>query len=224
MWDRCMTVTDEAMLLDDQTRRLHRALIDAVLVTGSLPSLSALADQLDTSAEAIQEGLRSLIAADYLALDAGGQPTCLYPLSATPTSHVVVIDGQPRYAMCAIDALGIPGMLGQELDISGRCAVCSAPIALRAGPGVIVSAIPSETMVVARRDEDEPAFATCCPFTVFVCGQEHADQFMRRIAGASALPLPDALQHAEAIFGALLAETLPATRPRGKGWGRSSDV
>ncbi len=79
-------------------------------------------------------------------------------------------------------------------------------------------------MVVARRDEDEPAFATCCPFTVLVCGQEHADQFMRRIAGASALPLPDALQRAEAIFGALLAETLPATRPRGKGWGPSSDV
>jgi hypothetical protein len=88
-------------LLDDQTRRLHYALIDAVLTTGSAPSLSALADQLDTSKDAIWTGLRNLAAADYLALDAGDQVTCLYPLSVTPTPHVVVVDGARRFAMCA---------------------------------------------------------------------------------------------------------------------------
>lgn len=214
---------DDRRFLADHYRRLHRALIDAVLGTGCVPSQSALAGQLDTSPEAIQEGLRSLAAADYLALDAGGQPTCLYPVSATTTAHVVIIDGQPRYAMCAIDALGIPAMLAQEFDILGQCAVCSAPIALSVGPGTILLAIPSEIMVVARRDATEPAFAACCPYTVFVCGQEHADQFMRRIAGTRALSLPDALRHAEEIFGGLLADAMPASRPRGNRWEPARD-
>ena len=209
------------MLLGNQTRRLHRILIGAVLETGDVPALSALADQLDTSPEAIWEGLRELAAADYLALDAGGQPTCLYPLSVTPTPHAVVVNGARRFAMCAIDALGMPAMLDRELDIEGRCAVCDVQIALRVRPGSIATVAPAATMVVARRDEAEPAFATCCPFTVFVCGQEHADQFGEQIAGTRVLSLPDAFQHAEQIFGALLAETLPATRPRGKSWGPS---
>jgi hypothetical protein len=212
------------MLLDDRTRRLHRALIDAVLTTGCVPALSALADQLGTSLRAIQQGLRDLAAADYLALDADDLVTCLYPLAVTPTPHAVVVDGVRRFAMCAIDALGMPAMLDHELDIEGRCAVCDVPIAVHVRPGMVEHVSPPATMVVARQDEDEPGFATCCPFTVFVCGQEHADQFMRRIAGTRMLSLPDALEHAEAIFGGLLAESIPAARPRGKGWGPSSDV
>jgi hypothetical protein len=219
-----MAVTDEATLLDDQTRRLHRALVDVVLKTGRVPELSALATQMDALPEAIKDGLRDLAAADYLALDASGHVTCLYPLSVVPTPHAVVVNGSRRFAMCAIDALGMPAMLDQEPDIEGSCAICDVPISLRVRPRTIVSVAPAATMVVARRDEAEPAFATCCPFTVFVCGQEHADQFVRRIAGASVLSLPDALQHAEAIFGGLLAEEIPAARPRGKGWRPARDT
>lgn len=207
-----------------EARRLHRSLVEAVIATGSVPSTPELADRLETTEAAIRSELATLAAADYLALDGDGQVSCLYPFSTTPTSHVIVINGQQRSAMCSIDALGIPAMLGQELDIAGRCAVCDRPIALRVGPGTIVSVTPPEAMVVARRDEAEPAFAACCPFTVFVCSQEHAEQFIRRIPGATTLPLPDALQHAEAIFGALRAKTLPATRPRGKGWAPASDA
>jgi hypothetical protein len=149
--------------------------------------------------------------------------TCLYPFSLTPTPHAVVIDGQRRAAMCAIDAIGVPAMLDQELAIEGGCAVCAAPIALRARPGAILETDPPTAMVVARRDEDEPAFATCCPFTVFVCGPAHADAFAARVAGTHALSLAAALRHAEEIFAGLLAETLPARRPRGRQWGQAHD-
>jgi hypothetical protein len=218
-----MPGTDDARLLEDRTRRLHRTLIETVLKTGSVPALSALADQLSTSQEAVQEGLQDLVAADYLAVNTDGHVICLYPLSVTPTPHVVIVNGVRRFAMCSIDALGMPAMLDQELDLEGHCAVCDAPIALRVRPGAVVTASPPTTLVVARRDEDEPAFATCCPFTVFVCNQDHAEQVKRRIPGAGALALPDALQHAEAIFGSLLAETIPAMRPRGKGWSVSQN-
>lgn len=216
--------SDQALALAQDARRLHRTLIDAVVTTGSIPSVLELANRMRMTEEMIRSGLATLAAADYLALDAGGQLSCLYPFSTTPTPHVVVIDEQRRFAMCAIDALGIPAMLNEELTIEGRCAVCDAPIALGVRLGANVAATPPMTMVVARRDEAEPAFATCCPFTVFVCGQEHADQFVRRIAGTHALTLAEALMHAEEIFGGLLAEVIPASRPRGKRWGPSRDI
>jgi len=174
--------------------------------------------------DAIRSGLAALAETDYLAVDATGHVSCLYPFSTTPTSHVIVINGQPQYAMCSIDALGMPAMLGQALDIAAGCAVCDRPITFRVAPGTIVAATPSEAMVVAHPDEAEPAFATRCPFTVFVCGQGHADQFMRRIAGTQGLPLTEALRHAEEIFGSLLTEVIPASRPRGRRWGQSRDA
>jgi len=52
-----MRMPTDKMRLDDQTRRLHQALIDAVLETGRVPELSALTSQLDAPPDAIQEGL-----------------------------------------------------------------------------------------------------------------------------------------------------------------------
>jgi hypothetical protein len=216
--------TAEKSLLEERHRRLHRALIEAVLATGAIPESTGLAEQLGTTPAAIDEGLGVLTEADYLALDANGQIACLYPFSVTPSPHVVIVSSKRRFAMCAIDALGIPAMLGRELAVEGCCAICGAAIALRVRPGANVTAAPATTMVAARRDEAEPAFAACCPFTVFVCGQDHADQFLSRITGAHALSLDEALAHAEAIFGNLLAEAIPASRPRGKHWGRSGDA
>lgn len=210
--------------LPQAARRLHRVLIQAFLDQGMVLPPERLASEAAIAVTDLPAYLQTLAAADYLALDATGQIACLYPFSPTPTPHVVFIDGQPRYAMCSIDALGIPAMLGQELDVEGRCAVCNIPIAARVRPGAIVDADPPEALVVARRDEDEPAFAACCPFTVFACGQKHADQFMRRIAGTHTLTLPEALTHAEKIFANLLAADLPAHRPRGKRWDASRDA
>jgi hypothetical protein len=210
--------------LAPEARRLHRRLIEAVIATGSVPSTPELADRLETTEDAIRSELATLAAADYLALNGNGQVACLYPFSTTPTSHVIVINGQQRSAMCSIDALGIPAMLGQELDIAGRCAVCDRAITLRVGPGTTVAATPPEAMVVARRDEAEPAFAACCPFTVFVCGAKHAERFARSVEGAHALSLQEALTHAEEIFGGLLAEDLPSSRARGRHWGQVRDA
>ncbi len=214
---------DPARPLAQDARRLHRMLIDAVIATGSVPPVLEAANRLDMPEDAIRSRLAVLAAADYLALDARGEVSCLYPFSATPTSHTVFIDGQRRAAMCAIDALGVPAMLERELGIEGRCAVCDMPVALRVRPGAIVAATPPTTTVVARRDEAEPAVAACCPFTVFACGPEHADQFVRWITGARVLSLTEALAHAEEIFAGLLADDLPAGRPRGQRWGTLRD-
>jgi hypothetical protein len=212
--------------LPEAARRLHRALIQAFIDQGAVQPAAQLAGEAGIAVADLPAHVRELAAADYLALNATGDISCLYPFSARPTPHVVLINGQPRFAMCAIDALGIPAMLNQSqtLAVAGKCAVCGAPIALTVRPGAIEAVSPPTALVVARRDEDEPAFAACCPFTVFACGQDHAEQFTRQIAGTHVLTLPEALTHAEKIFADLLAEDLPAHRPRGERWEASRDA
>lgn len=145
----------------------------------------------------------------------GGVITGLYPFSFAPTPHEIDIAGQTRYAMCAIDALGMPAMLDRELTIATQCAVCATPIAIRARPGEVLSATPATALVVARGDETEPASLTCCPYTVFLCDHPHAEEFQNQVPGTVLLPMEDAQAHGEGIFAGLLGDTLPAARPRG---------
>ena len=208
----------DADRLPETVRRLHRALLDALLTTGEAPSRESLADRLAVEPDGLSAALHELAAADYAAFDGSGRLTCLYPLSPSPTLHLAIIDGQRRHAMCAIDLLGIPVMLGRELALEGRCAACAAPIALRVRPGAVTMAEPASALVVARRDEAEPAVTACCPFTVFACGPAHAARLATAMPGTRVLPLAAALAHAEMLFGEFFAPTLPASRPRGRGW------
>ncbi|MGH2532636.1 MAG: organomercurial lyase [Thermomicrobiales bacterium] len=193
-------------------RRIHRTLIDAMLATGGVPGVEDMAVTLGTSPVDVRSGLQMLVEADYLALDASGRVICLYPFSVVPTPHVVVVDERRRYAMCALDALGVAAMLGRAITVDGRCAACGVLMRLRVRPGAVVSASPAETVVVARRAFEAPASEVCCPFTVFACGEHHAEEMVARVPESEMLSLTESLGLAEAIFGDLLGDTLPAKR------------
>jgi hypothetical protein len=207
-------MTDAVAFLPETDRRVHRALLDGVLATGTVPPPAALAAAAGIDAADLPAHLAVLAAADYLGLDADGRVACLYPFSPTPTPHVVVIDGRRRYAMCAIDALGMAAMLGRAVEVDGVCAACGAPIRLRVAPGTIVAAEPPEAVVLARRSGDEPACETCCPFTLFACGPGHGAELAARLPETTVVALAEALHHGETIFGDFLGEALPARRRR----------
>jgi len=60
-----------------------------------------------------------------------GRVDIAYPFSAVPTPFMVQLaDGRPRYACCAIDALGIAPMLDQPVRIRSRCHHCGEPLEL----------------------------------------------------------------------------------------------
>jgi len=196
-------------------RHLHRALLTAFLTTGQLPALDALSEATGLSLDDVSKRLTALADGDYLAFDPAGHLTCLYPFSAVLTPHVVVIEGKRRYAMCSIDALGMAAMLGQEVTIAATCAHCGKPLRLVVRSGAVVQHDPPETVVIAHRDEAGSAADRCCPFTLFACGDEHAQTVVAQLAGSTLLSLAEALPQAEGIFGDLLrAEDLPVSRRR----------
>ncbi len=202
-------------ILSAEVRRLHRVLLHGLVTTGIVSPPDTLAVAAGIEPAVLPARLSELVAADYAAFDTAGRLTCLYPFSVSPTPHVVRIDGQRRHAMCAVDALGIPAMLDREVPIEAECGACGTSVRLVVRPGEVVAADPISTVVVARRDEREPAATACCPFTVFACTAAHGQALVAATTGTHLLSLAEALVQGEAIFGdQRRADALPARRRR----------
>lgn len=64
-----------------------------------------------------------------------GRIMLAYPFAAAPTPFAVTFpDGRVRYAVCAIDALGVAPMLGQPVTIRAVCYHCQETLALEVHP------------------------------------------------------------------------------------------
>jgi|Deesub1362A_J573_1020465.scaffolds.fasta_scaffold00151_64 hypothetical protein len=88
--------------------------------------------------------LRRLNELDIIYLDINSNMILgAYPFSSTPTAHQVILKGEHRegrvYAMCAIDALGVPFMFEKDVDIHSSCGFCSKEVSLKVCDGKIVS-------------------------------------------------------------------------------------
>ena len=94
-------------------RELHRTVLRRFLTTGAPPTarwLRQAAAETGLDATAVD----ALAAADAVHV-VNGVVAVAYPFSGTPTPHRVELDGTPAvYAMCAIDALGLPAMTGRR--------------------------------------------------------------------------------------------------------------
>jgi hypothetical protein len=71
-----------------------------------------------------------------LVLVRDGQILLAYPFAASPTPFTVLIPGGgERYAVCAIDALGVPALLGEAVTIRSRCHHCGDALEIPTRPG-----------------------------------------------------------------------------------------
>jgi hypothetical protein len=108
-------------------RELHRAVLRRFLETGAPPAVDWIAGAaagLGLSDAAVTE----LAAAD-LVHAANGVVAVAYPFAGTPTRQQVELDGFPAvFAMCAIDALGIPAMAGRDGRITAIDPRDGAPV------------------------------------------------------------------------------------------------
>lgn len=129
-------------------QQMHRSVMTA-LVAGS-PSMS----QKDAAQTAGMEqaraaaALQALAAAELIALDTAGTVVGAFPISAVPTRHHVQLGtGTRLYAMCAVDALGIPVMLERTGVISSTDPDSGKQITVTVQAGV-VHVDPPETVVL----------------------------------------------------------------------------
>jgi alkylmercury lyase len=195
-------------------RDLHRAVLRRFLDAGTAPDLSWLrqaARELGLGDSAVA----GLEAADLVHLD-GGVVAVAYPFSGTPTRQQVELDGFPAvYAMCAIDALGIPAMTGRD----GRIAAADP----RDGTPVVVSVkgaggtdegtwtwTPAGSVVVSGqlRDcgTDCASWEVMCPNTTFHASRDSARAYLaaRSDLDGHVLDQDAAVETGRRFFGSLL--------------------
>lgn len=99
---------------------LYRTILRAFPEHGGPPCL----DEIHSAARDLgldsASALTRLHQLDLIRLDQTGSTiAAAYPFSGQPTAHRIAIAGaQPVYAMCAVDALGIPFMLDRDTRIN----------------------------------------------------------------------------------------------------------
>ncbi|WP_446210301.1 alkylmercury lyase family protein [Micromonospora sp. IBSANI012] len=160
--------------LPDSLRQVHRAILRHFAATGAAPTdvdirAGVSAPDLDTA-----KALRELAREDLVAVDSAGRLVAAYPFSPTPTPHVVSFGDVEVFAMCAIDALGMPFMLGADAMITSsdphtgqlvRVTITNGAARYRPAEAVVVYAATGD----AGRSVD-----TCCSIINFFTSASNA--------------------------------------------------
>jgi hypothetical protein len=225
--DRASLTPTETLLLDRSTkdrledcppesRRLHRRVLRG-FAQGTPPSrreLERWAQELDVD---LDSTLSALETNDVLRRDlATGTVALAYPFSATPTDFRVALDStaQEVFAMCAVDALGIPTLAGRNARITSRDRSSGAQIEIQLEPSGAFRSEPHETVVVAAVAGEGPSASCCCPYISFASDRASAQVLLESWPGIEGeiVELPAAIDAGRRIFGALLE---PATGESG---------
>ena len=188
-------------------RAVHQAMLRSFAATGRA------ADQgvLDEAAKPFdaRQVLAELADGDFLCLDQAGRISAAYPFSATATPHTVQITGgASTYAMCAIDALGIAGMLRTSVLIRSADPANGEPITV-AFDGNSAVWNPATAVVFVGRTADQrtgPSAVICCDHVNFFSTHSTAEAWASahpEITGGI-LSQARAVEVAEQIFGQLL--------------------
>ena len=191
---------------EDDTRK---AILRAFAKAGSAPQVQDVAHVLGLPLESVLAACRTLARHDLIVWrDDEARILSAYPFSGLLTAHQVLIEGRKTlYAMCAIDALGIPYMLGTGARIRSACFFCHQPVRVDVQDGLLQGAQPS-TLVVWSSDRDGCCVAEVrCPLMNFFCDEGHLHAWLATSPDerGTTLSLIEALDVGKAAFGQLLA-------------------
>ncbi|MEU9207717.1 organomercurial lyase [Streptomyces sp. NPDC048415] len=198
-------------------RAMQQAILRSFATTGQAPEPADLEQVADPSGRDLREILADLAAEDFLTLDDQGRIRAAYPFSATPTAHRLhLADGTEAWAMCAIDALGVPDMLGTDAVITSADPVTGETVTVTSTGGHMTWRPTTAVVYVGQRSCTGPAADIACgALNFFTSGrtarswaEQHPDFTGKAIDQTRAEAL------GRSVFGSLLTQAEPA-RPSG---------
>jgi hypothetical protein len=125
----------ERRALDPLARAVLKRIVERFIARGDPVGVEAVPALLPGHASAeVSVAIARLDEKDLIFVEEG-KVLVAYPFAAAPTAFTVVLpEGRERYAVCAIDALGVPAMLGVPVVIRSHCHHCGEPIEIHAQP------------------------------------------------------------------------------------------
>jgi len=189
--------------------RLHHFILETFATTGHSPSLEDIRARFELGTIGEAEARVAKLEAAGAIHRIPGDPfiTHAYPFSNEPTSHHVQLDSGPRvFAMCAIDALGMPFMLKRNAQIESSCIECDSSVRVHIAGGIVTEHAPSELMVWLADQPERCVVATdVCPNLNFFCSLQHLEQWQHRTRSAGRrLTLAEGVAYGRQVFEGLL--------------------
>ncbi|MFD8003981.1 organomercurial lyase [Streptomyces mirabilis] len=162
-------------------REAQQAVLRHFAATGHAPSIGDLEAAAAAHGRTAAEVVTELSGDDFLILDDHGRIRAAYPFSAVPTAHRVrLASGREVWAMCAIDALGIPDMLGTDAVITSTDPVTSETITVTSTGGHMTWQPPTAVVYVGQRSCTGPAADVACGALNFFTNRRTARTWAQR--------------------------------------------
>jgi len=160
--------------------QILRQIFRFVLKHAKSPTVKELQLSRNRSEEEIIHTLDELEKKDLLLRKKGTQEiVSVYPLSLRPTQHQIILeDGTRLFAMCAVDALGMPAMFNKNAKILSQCEECKREVAFEIRGGEIAFLSHHRATICSPKDRVYPSAETCCPLVNFFCSEKHADEWI----------------------------------------------
>lgn len=211
--------------------RFYRALLLAFPEHGGAPDRAALTRLASVCGVPLEPTLALLARKDCVRRDSTtGAIRAAYPFSGVPTPHRVTLPASGQgaaptqiYAMCALDALGIPLMLRRSAVITSVDALTGGAVRVMVTPsdadalesvaqgvaGWMATWEPATAAVFARHEQHDctgDASCACCPLTNFFGAPAHAADWLATNGwpDGGLLTQAEALRRAHALFAGLL--------------------
>ncbi|MGH3588671.1 MAG: alkylmercury lyase family protein, partial [Pseudonocardia sp.] len=147
---------------------------------------------------------------DAIRLGPAGGVVVAYPFSAAPTRHRVRIAGGVEvYAMCAIDALGMSAMLGEDTRITSVDVTTGHPVTVFRAGGVTRWEPAGAVVFLGVEAAGGPSVDCCCDYVNFFTGVATAQAWAAahpQVPG-QILTRAQAVDLGDQLFGHLLADS-----------------
>ena len=197
-----------AAALPAEIRAVHRQVLHHFASTGTPPTPADLAEVAARAGLDPAAALRRLAEDDLVAVDPAGGLVAAYPFSPTPTAHLVEVRGVRVYAMCALDALGIPAMLRRDATITSTDPHTGQPVRVSVTDGAAVFAPETAVVVYAATAGGGRSVDTCCATINFFTDPANAQAWISAHPGLTAtiLDQDSAVTLGRDIFGPLLSD------------------
>jgi hypothetical protein len=201
------TFSERLAAAGPDAQAVYGAVLPAFAATGRPPGPDTLAARTGLAPDRVRVALGDLAAADLLALHPDGKIAGAFPLSATPTRHRVQVQGRPvLHAMCAVDALGIPAMLGAAGTVTSTDPATGQPIEVQVAVDGSLDVTPPGAVVLLARTGDGPLASACCSVIDFHADRASAEDVLRGQTRGAVLTVTEAHALGVLLFGALPAD------------------
>jgi alkylmercury lyase len=196
----------------------HRVILRAFLANGRPPQQSELRAPAAEFRLELDAAFERLSEEDLVHLDSDGHIDVAYPFSGRDRGiYVRPSDAPGVWAMCAIDALGIPQMSGLDVVITAADRSSQEPVCVETRGGALSWQPPSAVVLLANNGCGRTSAEYTCPLITFHVSERNATDYLNSQPGATGRVLSQTEAHdlAGDVFAGLLSERPDRKAPRG---------